>query len=142
MNRRKAADYSAIYEILDTIMAQPLSETERSYEIGRAVCSRSEKGAAVMDSEYLRERYPEQRGFSPRSLRRMRDFYRAYENGQESKKLALQVGWTLNLIILEHCDTAEERRWYLQQVLRHGWKKATLLKQIQIQAWERTHLDG
>lgn len=41
---------------------------------GRAVWRRTEKGAAVAAAAYLREQYPDIQGFSPRNLRRMRDF--------------------------------------------------------------------
>ena len=45
-------------------------------EIGRLVSGRTEKGAAVAASEYLQATYPAADGFSPRNVRRMRDFYR------------------------------------------------------------------
>lgn len=80
-----------------------------------------------MASEYLRERHPEMTGFSPRNVRRMRDFYRAYENEPLLAKLALQIKWTLSLIILENCGTAEERSWYLRQARLYKWKKSLLM---------------
>jgi len=61
-------------------MEQQLPQMELYCAIGKAVCQRTEKGAAVMASEYLNTHYPDVKGFSPRSLRRMRDFYRTYEN--------------------------------------------------------------
>lgn len=61
-------------------MLRQLPQMELYCEIGNAVCRRMEKGAAVMASEYLNKHYPDVKGFSPRSLRRMRDFYRTYED--------------------------------------------------------------
>lgn len=75
MNIRKNIDYSALYETLDMLMARQLSQMELYFEIGKEVCERSEKGAAVMASEYLNKQYPDAKGFSPRSQRRMRDFF-------------------------------------------------------------------
>ena len=75
MNIRKNIDYSGMYEALDMLMAQQLPQMELYCEIGKTVCRRTEKGAAVMASEYLDKHYPDAKGFSPRSLRRMRDFY-------------------------------------------------------------------
>ena len=72
MNKRKLADYTSMYEALDTLMKTELPEVELYFEIGRAVCARPEKGAAVMAAEYLQANYPECKGFSPRNLRRMR----------------------------------------------------------------------
>ena len=50
---------------------------ERYYEIGRPVSDRPEKGSAVAAAEYLTGTYPDVSGFSPRNIRRMREFYRA-----------------------------------------------------------------
>ena len=51
--------------------------------MGRVVSGRGEKGAAVAASEYLQAAYPAADGFSPRNLRRMRDFYRMYGDTPE-----------------------------------------------------------
>ena len=69
MNIRKNIDYSEMYAALDHLMAQQLPQMELYCEIGKAVCRRTEKGAAVMASEYLNTHYPDVKGFSPRSLR-------------------------------------------------------------------------
>ena len=141
MNIRKQADYSELYRALDRLMELGLTDTELCYKIGQAICVRSEKGAAVVAAEYLRERYPGKTGYSPRNLRRMRDFYRAYENEPESAQLALQIGWTLNVIILEECNLAEERAWCLENTLRHRRKKTVLLDMIKEHAWLEDTLD-
>ena len=109
MNIRKNIDYSALYETLDMMMAQQLPQMELYFEIGKAVCQRTEKGAAVMVSEYLNQKFPDVKGFSPRSLRRMRDFYRTYENHPVLLSLAMQLGWTQNVVIMEAGLTMDER---------------------------------
>ena len=53
MNIRKTVDYSEMYEALDKLMAKKLPQMELYCEIGKTVCRRTEKGAAVMASEYL-----------------------------------------------------------------------------------------
>ena len=53
MNKRKLADYTSMYEALDTLMKTELPEVELYFEIGWAVCARPEKGAAVMAAEYF-----------------------------------------------------------------------------------------
>ena len=47
MNIRKSVDYNEMYEALDNAMEKNLSQVELYFEIGRAVCQRTEKGAAV-----------------------------------------------------------------------------------------------
>ena len=141
MNTRKPADYSAMYGTLDQLMAAGLPQMELYFEIGRAVCARPEKGAAVMAAEYLQANYPGDRGFSPRNLRRMREFYRAYADNSELRALALKLGWTQNMAILEGCESFDERTWYLRAALGHHWTKVELLEQIQAGAWLREELD-
>lgn len=141
MNIRKPSDYSSLYSVLDALMGSDLAEMELYCEIGRAVCARTEKGAAVMAAEYLQAEYPDRKGFSPRNLRRMRSFYLAYGNTPAQLEKALKLAWTQNVTILEACETPEERAWYLNAALEHGWNKTELLRQIQHGAWGLHKLD-
>ena len=123
MNIRKLADYTTMFAALDALTAAQLPQMELYCEIGRVVSGRSEKGAAVAASEYLQDTYPATEGFSPRNLRRMRAFYAAYEKTPEIMRLAMRLGWTQNVAILERCGNNEERAWYIRAALRFGWKK-------------------
>ena len=141
MNIRKPTDYVTMFTTLDTLMAAQLPQMELYCEIGRLVSSRAEKGAAVAASEYLKMTCPDVEGFSPRNLRRMRAFYAAYEKTPEIMRLAMHLGWTQNVAILEGCGSSEERAWYIRAVLHFGWKKAKLLEAIGSQAWLHSSLD-
>ena len=141
MNIRKPADYSVLFSELDKLIAAQLPQMELYCEIGRLVSGRSEKGAAVAASEYLQAAYPAAEGFSPRNLRRMRAFYAAYEESPEIMQLAMSLGWTQNVAILERCGSNEERMCYIQAVLHFGWKKGKLLEAIDSQAWLHSSLD-
>ena len=141
MNIRKPADYVTMFTTLDTLMATQLPQMELYCEIGRVVSGRAEKGAAVAASEYLQAAYPAAEGFSPRNLRRMRAFYATYEESPEIMRLAMNLGWTQNVAILERCSSNEERAWYIRAALRFGWKKAKLLESIKTQAWLHSSLD-
>lgn len=141
MNIRKPTDYSILFSELDRLMAEQLSQMNLYCEIGRLVSSKAEKGAAVAASEYLQMTYPAVEGFSPRNLRRMRAFYAAYEESPEIMQLAMELGWTQNVAILERCGNNEERAWYIRAALRFGWKKAKLLEAIESQAWLHSSLD-
>ena len=141
MNIRKPTDYVTMFTTLDTLMAAQLPQMEMYCEIGRLVSGRVEKGAAVAASEYLQAAYPAAEGFSPRNLRRMRAFYAAYEKTPEIMRLAMDLGWTRNVAILERCGSNEERAWYIRAVLHFGWKKAKLLAAIESQAWLHSSLD-
>ena len=130
MNVRKNIDYTDMFAALDTLLAASLSQMELYHEIGRLVNDRQEKGAAVAAAEYLQSTFPEASGFSPRSLRRMREFYRAYVSDPEIMNEAMSLGWTQNIVILEADLTVQERLWYIRAALRFGWSKSVLVQQI------------
>ena len=141
MNIRKPTDYTAMFAALDAAVAAQLPQMELYREIGRVVGGRAEKDAAVAASEYLQAAYPAADGFSPRNLRRMRAFYATYEESPEIMRLAMYLGWTRNVAILEGCGSSEERAWYVRAALRFGWKKTKLLESIKTQAWRNSTLD-
>ena len=136
MNIRKNIDYSEMYETLDYLMAQELPQIALYCEIGKAVCQRTEKGAAVMASEYLNNQYPDVKGFSPRSLRRMRDFYRTYEKHSALLSRAMKLGWIQNVVIMEADLTMDLREWYMKAAEQFGWSKTELIANIAANAHE------
>ena len=131
MNVRKPADFTPLYQELDRLMGKKLPETALYFAIGQAVCARPEKGAAVMAAEYFHAAYPKRKGFSPRNLRRMRAFARAYRDQPELLEKVLRLGWTQNVVLLEHCEAVQDRVRYLDAALRFGWSKAELLERLQ-----------
>ena len=141
MNIRKNVDYSEMYSMLDALMGWQLPQMELYCAIGRAVCRRTEKGAAVMAAEYLHEQYPDVPGFSPRNVRRMRDFYRTYENHPQLLKLAMQIGWIQNVVIMEADLSMKLREWYMKAAKQFGWSKAELLANIESGAHENIILE-
>ena len=92
MNVRKSADYSAMYRELTEILARNLPQMDEICAIGKAISYRPEKGAAVAAAEFLRAKFPDRTGFSPRNVRRMRDFYKVYENDEPLLQLAMKIG--------------------------------------------------
>ena len=141
MNIRKNIDYSAMFAALDAALNAELPQMKLCCELGRIVCSRSEKGAAVAAAEYLHSRFPDASGFSPRNLRRMREFYRMYEDTPELLALAMEISWTQNVVILEADMEPDERRWYLRAAGRFGWSKAELQRKIDSDAHLEIQLD-
>lgn len=141
MNIRKNIDYSTMFDAMRVAMSADIPQMNLYYELGRLICQRTEKGAAAAAAEYLQRNYPAVPGLSPRNLRRMRDFYRVYERTPELLDLAMQIGWTQNVVILEADLNTEERRWYLCAVQQLGWSKAELQRMIKSQADLQVYLD-
>ena len=141
MNIRKPADYNALLMALEELIAANLPQMELYCEIGRLVSGRQEKGAAVAATEYLHSAYPDVSGFSPRNLRRMRDFYRTYEDAPEIMAEAMAIGWTQNAVILEAELALQERAWYIRAVRQFGWSKLKLAEKIAVSAHLEMALD-
>ena len=142
MNVRKPVDYGTMYRELTAILAQNLPQMIEIYAIGKAISQRPEKGAAVAAAEFLQANFPDRTGFSPRNVRRMRDFYKTYENDQTLLRLAMKIGWTLNVVIMEAELTREIRKWYLEQARERQWSKAVLLEKLASAAHLEKPLDA
>ena len=114
MNVRKPVDYGTMYRELAAILARNLPQMDEIYAIGKAISQRPEKGAAVAAADFLQANFPDRTGFSPRNVRRMRDFYKVYENDETLLRLTMKIGRTLNVVIMEAELTQDERKWYLE----------------------------
>ena len=141
MNIQKNIDYSVMFTAMDAAVDAGLPQMKLYCELGRLICERSEKGAAVAAAEHLHSRFPDVYGFSPRNLRRMREFYRLYVGNAELLALAMKIAWTQNVVILEAKLEIEERRWYLRAAGQFGWSKAELQRKIDSNAYLEIQLD-
>ena len=141
MNVRKPADYGTMYRELTAILTQNLPQMIEIYAIGKVISQRPGKGAAVAAAEFLQANLPDRAGFSPRNVRQMRDFYRTYENDQTLLRLAMKIGWTLNVVIMEAELARDARKWYLEQAREQKWSKAVLLEKLASAAHLEKSLD-
>ena len=93
MNVRKPVDYGTMYRELAAILARNLPQMDEIYAIGKVISQRPEKGAAVAAAEFLQANFPDRTGFSPRNVRRMRDFYKTYEKGTSPSGSDVTLLW-------------------------------------------------
>lgn len=105
-------------------------------EIGTCICEQGEKAYVVHLAQTLAEQFPQYKGFSPRNLRRMRDFYRAYENSPALMVRAQSLNWTQNTVVLECCETDEQRAFYICLAAKQNLSKLALMKAIESGAFE------
>ena len=130
MNVRKSIDYSTLFERIDTVLAAGLPQMETYREIGRLIAERTEKGAAVAVAEHSQQARPDISGFSARNVRRMREFYIAYQSNPEAMNAAMEIGWTQNVVIIEADLARDERMWYIRAARQFDWSKLTLTEKI------------
>lgn len=100
-----------------------------------------EKGAAGAAAKYLAEKHPEMAGFSPRNVRRMRDFWRMYGDTPELLAEAMLLNWTQNVVIMEAGLTTDERRCYLRKTAESNLSKTELLRMIESASHSEIPLD-
>ena len=141
MNVRKPVDYGTMYLELTAILAQNLPQMDEIHAIGKVISQRPEKGAAVAAAEFLQANFPDRTGFSPRNVRRMRDFYKTYENDQTLLRLAMKIGWTLNVVIMEAELTSVQRISCLQRAAAERLSKKKLLEIILNDAFAEKPID-
>lgn len=123
---------SAITECYEASANPSNSELMELYcFIGRCICQQGEKAFVVHLAEILAAQLPNFKGFSPRNLRRMRDFYRTYTNSPSLMAKAIELGWTQNTIILECCETNEQRSFYIGLTVEKNLSKLALMKAIE-----------
>ncbi len=112
------------------------------WNIGRDIlrCQHQEGwGAKVVErlAGDLRAEFPEMHGFSRANLLSMRAFAEAYVDESIVQQLVGQLPWGHNVLLLAKVKNAEQRLWYAQQTLEHGWSRAVLAVQIQTDAHSR-----
>jgi len=140
------------------------------WEIGHAICSQEKKtgwGAKIVDrlARDLKIEFPDMTGFSPRNLRYMREFSKAYPDflilqpaaaklpqsisspgirntlattldGPMARIIA-SVPWTHQTIILDKAKSLKTRLFYLQKTVEEGWSKNVLKLRIDGHLHER-----
>ena len=106
--------------------------------IGKNICEQGEKAFVVYLAEILSEQFSHLKGFSPRNLRRMRDFYVTYQSEPKLMKKAQTLSWTQNTVILECCENNEQRSFYLGLSEKNNLSKLALMKAIKEETFENT----
>jgi predicted nuclease of restriction endonuclease-like (RecB) superfamily len=106
------------------------------WHIGRSILERQKEqgwGSKVIDrlAADLHHAFPEMRGFSVRNLKYMRTFAEAYPSEQIVQTVSAQIPWSHNIALLDKVKDQQERLWYLQQTVEHGWSVAVLEAQIE-----------
>lgn len=112
------------------------------WRIGRDIRARQEAagwGAKIVDriSADLKTEFPDTEGFSPRNLKYMRAFAVAWPDEDFVQGVLAQLPWYTHLALLEKLETLEERRWYAQKAIEHGWSRNVLILQIEANARKR-----
>lgn len=112
------------------------------FEVGKYVNELKEKstyGDKISEkvAEFLKNNYPELKGFTKRNIERMVQFYNTYKDDEIGISLITQLSWTNNLLVLSGAKNQEERHFYLKLVIKNNYTKRELDRQISSSYYER-----
>ena len=130
INASRAVNYSAI---------------QLNYEIGELIVNRQEKygwGKSIVEklSEDLKKIFSGLDGYSTQNLWLMRQFYLIYKENQDLLKIAKQIPWGQNMLIIQKEKEYSSREFYLKSTNDYAWSRSFLLLQIKSQAYEHSLL--
>ncbi len=122
----------------------------RNWAIGKIIAVKQKEyawGSNFLDelAHDLQNMYPGNKGFSSTNVYRMKAFYEAYEAYDNSRAAARElenlsifnIPWFHNVILLQQAKNNEERFWYAQKSIEHGWSRSMLEMWIKSKLYKR-----
>lgn len=125
------------------------------WDIGREIVQRQKQegwGKSIVDclSADIQRAFPGIKGFSARNVLRMRAFFLAYTQevafspqaaanltDANPPQVAAEIPWFHNVVLIEKVKDPTQRLWYAQKALKHGWSRAVLVHQIELDLYGR-----
>ena len=88
-------------------------------------------------ADFMKNNYPNIKGFTKRNIERMIQFYKIYKDDEIATPLVTQISWTNNLLIISGSKSKEERHFYLKLSIKNNYSKRELDRQISSSYYER-----
>jgi predicted nuclease of restriction endonuclease-like (RecB) superfamily len=150
MNDITKNDFYEVINRIETAKSRAFSKVNEElimlyWDIGHMISYKlqnSEWGNKVVDelAVFIKNNYPEFKGFTRSNLYRMKQFYETYKDNEIVSPLVGQLSWTNNLMILSKAKTVEEREFYIRLCIKERYSKRDLERQIESSVYERTML--
>jgi predicted nuclease of restriction endonuclease-like (RecB) superfamily len=117
------------------------------WEIGKSILDRQQQegwGQNVINrlSDDLKASFPDMKGFSPRNLGYMKKFAAVYPDSAILQEPLAKITWYHNITLLDKVKNQEERQWYINKTIEHGWSRNVLVHQIESGLYQRQALAG
>lgn len=96
-------------------------------------------GAKIIEklSKDLMSAFPGMKGFSQRNLLYMRQFADAYPDFGITQQPVAQIPWGHNVLLLTKIKDLNQRLWYAERTIEHGWSRSMLLIWIENNLYSR-----
>ena len=93
-------------------------------------------------SNFMKNNYPNIKGFTKRNIERMIQFYKTYKDDKIASTLLTQLSWSSNMLILSNAHTIEERHFYLKLAIKEKYSVRELNRQLQSSYYQRYMLSN
>ena len=93
-------------------------------------------------AEFMKNNYPNIKGFTKRNIERMIQFYKTYKDDEIATTLLTQINWSSNMLILSNTSTKEERHFYLKLTIKEKYSVRELNRQLQSSYYQRYMLSN
>ena len=109
------------------------------WHIGKIILENSEWGNKYIDNLAidLKLEFPNIEGFSVRNLKYMKKLASEYPDFEFVQEVLAQITWYHNLILMDKIKDIEERKWYINEVIKNGWSSNVLKMQIKNDVYAR-----
>jgi len=88
-------------------------------------------------SDFLRDFYPDLKGFSAQNMWRMKQFYECYKDQSKLSTLLREISWSNNLHILSKTKSLDEKEFYIRLCIKEKYSARELERQIDSGFFER-----
>jgi predicted nuclease of restriction endonuclease-like (RecB) superfamily len=133
-NRINKARYKSIVAVNSELILMYL-------DIGKVVSEKVKSGwgDSVIDnlSKDLQAEYVGLKGFSPRSIRRMKLIFEQICNNEIWTQLVTKLPWSHTNLIFAKIKDPEQRTFYLQRAIDKGWSRGVLEEEIKFDAYSK-----
>ncbi|MCL2529648.1 MAG: DUF1016 N-terminal domain-containing protein [Coriobacteriia bacterium] len=112
------------------------------WDIGNIINERSVWGNKFVEnlSRDIKLEFPHATGYSPRNLRYMATFAKAYPDKVILQRSVAKLPWGHNIALLDKVKDEDQRLWYAGKAIESGWSRDWLAIQIESQLYERQAL--
>ena len=132
---------------IEALTAINIALNMRNWMIGKIITEKQTQhawGSNFIDllAKDLQNIYPENQGFSPVNIYRMKAFYQVYRNiiaaAINLEKLPIfNIPWFQNVLIFTKIKNEDEALWYAEQSHENGWSRSGLEDQIKKDLYHR-----